>query len=78
MKQKTSALLKKHLKEITIIEPNDLGIPLLTTAYRKVNIFFKIAPFVFIIPISILGAIGLVYIFGLLAVQIVSLLQYGF
>ena len=78
MKRNTSVLLKKHLKEAIIVEPNDLGIPLLTIVYRKINIFFKTAPFIFIVPISILGAIGLVYIFGLLAVSLVSLLQYGF
>jgi hypothetical protein len=78
MKQKTSSLLKQRLKEVNIVEPNDLGIPQLTALYRKINIFFKTAPFIFIVPISILGAAGLVYIFGILAVQLVSLLQYGF
>lgn len=78
MKQNTSLFLKKHLKEITVVEPNDLGIPLLTTVYRKINVFFKTAPFVFVVPISILGAAGLVYLFGILAVRLVSLLQYGF
>lgn len=78
MKQNTPTILKKHLKEVSIVEPNDLGIPLLTGLYRKINIFFKTAPFMFVVPLAILGATGLVYIFGLLAVQLVSLLQYGF
>ena len=78
MKQNTRALLKKHFKEITIVEPNDLGNPLLTMIYRKINVFFKTAPFLFVVPIAILAAIGLVYLFGLLAVRLVSILQYGF
>ncbi|MCX6731299.1 MAG: hypothetical protein NTZ55_05620 [Candidatus Roizmanbacteria bacterium] len=61
-----------------VVEPNDLGIPFLTIPYRKINVFFKTAPFIFIVPLSILGAIGLVYLFGILAVRLVSLLQYGF
>ena len=78
MKQNTTSILKKHLKEVLIVEPNDLGIPFLTAVYRKINIFFKTAPFIFIVPLSILGATGLVYIFGYLAVRLASLLQYGF
>ena len=78
MKKNTSEFLKNHLKEVSIVEPNDLGIPLLTFAYRKINVFFKTAPFLFVIPISIISAIILVYLFGLLAVHLVTLLQYGF
>ena len=78
MKHNTSTFLIKHLKEVNVVEPNDLGIPLLTTLYRKINIFFKTAPFIFVVPISILGAACLVYLFGILAVRLASLLQYGF
>ncbi len=78
MKQNTRALLKKHFKEATIVEPNDLGNPFLTTVYRKINVFFKTAPFLFVIPIALFAATGLVYLFGLLAVRLVSILQYGF
>ncbi len=78
MKSNTSQLLKRHLKEVTVVEPNDLGLPLLTHFYRRINIFFKTAPFIFIVPLSLIGAITLVYVFGILAVRLVSLLQYGF
>lgn len=78
MKKNTQELLGKRLKEVMVVEPNDLGIPLLTFIYRKINIFFKTAPFIFIVPISILSSVVLVYIFSLLAVRLVSLLQYGF
>ena len=78
MKKNDSTILKKHLKEVMVVEPNDLGIPLLTYLYKKINVFFKTAPFVFVVPISILGATLLVYVFGLLAVRLASLLQYGF
>ena len=78
MKQNTKELLKEHLREINIVEPNDLGIPQLTLIYRNMNVFFKTAPFLFIVPLSILGAALLFFLFGYLAVRIVSLLQYGF
>ena len=78
MKQNTYSFLKRNLREINVVEPNDLGIPLLTYFYRKINVFFKTAPFIFVVPLAFLGATGLVYIFGLLAVRLVSLLQYGF
>ena len=78
MKQNTISLLKNHLKEINVVEPNDLGNPILTRLYRQINGIFKTVPFVFVVPFSILGATGLVYLFGYLAVRFVSLLQYGF
>lgn len=78
MKQKTPSFLKNHLRELNIVEPNDLGIPFVTFIYRKINVFFKTAPFIFVIPIALFIATGLVYIFGILAVRLVSLLQYGF
>lgn len=78
MKQNISNLLKKRLKEATVVEPNDLGYRPLTTLYRKITIFFKTAPFLFVVPIALIGATGLVYLFGLLAIRLVSLLQYGF
>jgi len=78
MKQSIHTALKKHLQEVNIVEPNDLGYPFLTTLYRRINVFFKTAPFIFVVPLAIIAATGLVYIFGILAVQLVSLLQYGF
>lgn len=77
MKQQTRQL-QNHLKEIYVVEPNDLGFPPLTFLYRKINIFFKTAPFIFLVPLSFVGATVVVYVFGLLAVRLVSLLQYGF
>ena len=78
MKNNTSTLLREHLKEVNVVEPNDLGNPLLTNIYRKINIFFKTAPFLIVVPISIICAAFLIYLFGILAVRLVSLLQYGF
>ncbi len=78
MKRKTSTRLIKQLREVSLVEPNDLGYPLLTFYYRKINVFFKTAPFIFVVPLAIIGATALVYIFGILAIQLVSLLQYGF
>jgi len=77
--------MKKHTKqleqynaELHVVEPNDLGLPTLNLVYRKINGFFKTAPFIFIVPISLLLAGLLVYAFGFIAVKLTSLLQYGF
>jgi len=70
--------LKTRLKDSTIVEPNEFSVPFFTHSYRKINRFFKTAPFIIVIPASILASTLLVYLFGLLAVNLVSLLQYGF
>ncbi|MFZ2205982.1 MAG: hypothetical protein WA061_03350 [Microgenomates group bacterium] len=70
--------LEQYNSELQVVEPNDLGIPVLTVIYRKINIFFKTAPFVFIVPLSLLLASLLVYLFGFVVVKLASLLQYGF
>lgn len=75
---KKNKQLTRRLRELRIVEPNDLGIPLLTHIYRKWNGFFKTAPFLFIVPLSLFGAFALVLVFGYVAVKLASLLQYGF
>ncbi|MFZ2026158.1 MAG: hypothetical protein WAV30_02650 [Microgenomates group bacterium] len=75
---KKNKQLVRRMNELRIVEPNDLGIPLLTHIYRKLNGFFKTAPFLFIVPLSLFGALALVLVFGYVAVKLASLLQYGF
>lgn len=70
--------LRERVREAAIVEPNDLGIPLFTSYYRKVNKYFKRIPFIFVIPLSFLLAISLCFLFGVLVIKLVSLLQYGF
>lgn len=77
MKKQTKQL-ERYNAELQVVEPNDLGIPTLNCIYRKINVFFKTAPFIFIIPTSLLIAGLLVYTFGFVAVKLASLLQYGF
>ncbi|MCX7881098.1 MAG: hypothetical protein N2482_01120 [Patescibacteria group bacterium] len=73
-----SLKLKKKVDEIFIVEPADLGLDFLTGFYKKTTRYFKVAPFVFIIPLCFLSAIFLYLIFGSLLIKLVSLLQYGF
>jgi len=70
--------LKNKLHEVSIVEPNDLGFPLLTFFYRRINVYFKKMPFLFIIPASLVSAYLFYAIFGYLAVRLASILQYGF
>lgn len=78
MKQNFKKQLAEHLREVRVVEPNDLGIPILNIYYRKINIFFKTAPFIIVVPLALFCATALVYMFGFLAVRLTSLLQYGF
>lgn len=70
--------LRRKLNEVYVVEPNDLGLPYLTSLYRKTNIFFKRMPFIIIVPTSLLGALLLSVFFGYLVVRLTSMLQYGF
>jgi len=70
--------LRRKLNEVYMVEPNDLGLPYLTSFYRRINIFFKRMPFIIVIPASLLGALLLYVIFGYLVVRLASMLQYGF
>ncbi|MBI4008693.1 hypothetical protein HY357_00495 [Candidatus Roizmanbacteria bacterium] len=70
--------LHKKLEETFVVEPNNLGTELLTFLYHRVTSFLKQMPFIFIIPMSIVGAIFLYILFGSLIVKLVTLLQYGF
>jgi len=70
--------LRNKIREVYLVEPNDLGIPLLTSLYRKVNRYFKKMPFVIVIPLAFILAITLYILFGYLVVRLASMLQYGF
>lgn len=70
--------LRKRAHEATVVEPNDLGIPFLTVVYRSINGYFKHIPFVFVIPLALVFALLILFIFGVVGVRLVSLLQYGF
>jgi hypothetical protein len=70
--------IEKRTREAMAIEPNDLGIPWLTVLYRKINTYFKRIPFLFVVPFAFVFALLVFLIFGVLAVRLVSFLQYGF
>jgi len=75
---KTEYLLKKKLKEIYLVSPNDLGHPLLTKIYKKTTSYFKVMPFLVVIPLSFGAAFLLYLVLGPFLVKLASLLQYGF
>lgn len=66
------------MEEVYMVEPNDLGYPLLTRLYRRINRYFKRAPFIIVIPASLAFALTLYFLFGYLVVRLASILQYGF
>ena len=70
--------LKQEFEDIFSLKPNDLGNKHLTFAYKWVTGPLKKMPFIYLLPISFVSAVGLYILFGNLVIKIVSLLQYGF
>jgi hypothetical protein len=69
---------KNRLDEVYLVEPNDLGNPLLTKIYKKTTGILKIMPFIYIVPLSMVLSLVLYLGFGHSLIKLVSLLQYGF
>ena len=70
--------LKKKLNEIYSVEPNNLGLVYLNNLYKKITAYFKTAPFIIIVPLSIVAGVIIYWFFGYLLIGLVNLLQYGF
>ena len=78
MKQTSYGKLRDKMEEVYLVEPNDLGFAKGTLLYRKVNVYFKRMPFLFIIPLAFIVSILLSVFFGKFIVRLTTLLQYGF
>lgn len=70
--------LRRKFNEVYSLEPNNLLFRPLTFLYKKVTGYFKTAPFIIVVPLSFLIAIGLYFVFGYLLVRLTTILQYGF
>jgi len=70
--------LKKKLKEVFSTEPNDLGVNFLTIYFKKITAYFKIIPFIYVVPFTFLISIILYFLLGRLLVGLVTILQYGY
>lgn len=70
--------IHKKIQEIYSVEPNDLGLGILTNYYKRFTAYLKTLPFIFIIPLSFVFAFVLYFLFGKLMVRLVTILQYGF
>lgn len=70
--------MKQKLNEVFSVEPNDLGIDFLTIYFKKLTFYLKTAPFIFVIPSTIIIALILYFLFGRLLVGLVTILQYGY
>lgn len=70
--------LKNKYHEAFIVDPSDLGNPILTKIYKRISGNLKIMPFIYLIPLSV----GIIFIFSLVfnfsIVRIATLLQNGF
>ena len=76
--KKINFRMKQKLNEVFSIEPNDLGVNFLTFYFRKITAYFKVIPFVYIIPLTFLISLFLYLLLGKLLIRLVTILQYGF
>jgi len=76
--KKINFRMKQKLNEVFSIEPNDLGVDFLTFYFRKITAYFKVIPFVYIIPLTFLISLFLYLLLGKLLIRLVTILQYGF
>lgn len=70
--------LKRKLNEVFSVEQNDLGINFLTYYFKKITVYLKEAPFIYVIPIAFLASIFLYFVLGRFLIKLVTVLQYGF
>ena len=70
--------LKKKLAETYSVEPNDLGLNFLTFYFKKLSVYLKTIPFVYIIPLTLIISVVLYFVLGKLLIRLVNILQYGF
>lgn len=68
-------LLKKQ-KEITSPLPNEVGV--FTPLYRQIIIYFKVAPYRWLIPLAFILSLISYFIFKNKLVSLVTILQKGF
>lgn len=70
--------MKQKMNEVFSIDQNDLGANYLTNNFRRITSYFKVMPFVYVIPITFLASVFLYFIFGRFLIKLVTVLQYGF
>ncbi len=75
---KMNLRLKRKLNEVFSVEPNDLGNDFITHYFKRITAYFKVIPFVYIIPLTFLISLFLYFLFGRLLVKLVTILQYGY
>ncbi len=71
-------VLKKRYKEVFFIKPNNLGISFLDRAFHLSVPYLKSFPWLVFFPLAFLFSLGLIILLRAKAIDLVSLLQYGF
>lgn len=69
---------RRRMEDVFLVEPNDLVFAPLTAVYKQVTGRLKVWPFLYILPLSFVGASLLYVLFGPAVVALASVLQYGF
>lgn len=70
--------LKQKYHEAFLVEPSNLGNPVLTKAYKQFSSSLKVMPFLYLIPLSFCIALIVSFIFGFPLVKLATILQHAF
>lgn len=70
--------LKNKMDEVFSIVPNELGANFMTIYFKKITAYLKVAPFMYIIPLTFIMSIFLYFALGRFLIKLVTILQYGF
>lgn len=70
--------IQDEFNQVFSLPPNDLGNRKLTFVYKFITHPLKRMPFLYIVPLSLLVAAGLYFLFGQFVIKLVSTLQNGF
>lgn len=78
MTDKIYTVLKKKVNEAYAVPPTHFNHSLINNLFKLSASSLKSLPFKIMLPLSLFFSLLLYFIFGLIIVRLVSLLQYGF
>lgn len=70
--------MRQKMNEVFSIETNELGVNFMTNYFKKFTAYLKVAPFIYIIPLTFIISVFLYFVLGRLLIKLVTVLQYGF
>jgi len=73
-----SLRFKRHINEVFIIKPNDLGMNFLTFWFKRTTFLLKKFPFLYLFPVASMIVLLMYFLLGKYLILLTNWLQYGF